>query len=164
MCSNTVKTVWTYFRNLIGVVYGEVFELVNGVGQPPVRISQCSSIGQITGNLIPRDCFHRGRVYDATQKDGQNLRRRGSFAMLWQLRMRTRELLRIMNCVQCNKCRLHGKISVMGVSTALQILVGGPDGQGKDPRQVARVEMATLLTALDKCCRAIDLCLQMQSS
>lgn len=81
---------------------------------------------------------------------------------LWEARMRTRELLRIMNCVQCNKCRLHGKISVMGVSTALQILVG-PNGQGKDPRQVQRVELATLLTALDKCCRGIDLCLKMQS-
>ena len=83
-------------------------------------------------------------------------------ASLWQARMRTRELLRIMNCVQCNKCRLHGKIAVMGVSTALQILVG-ENGQGKDPRQVQRVEIATLLTALDKCSRGIDLCLQMQA-
>eukprot|EP00529_Nitzschia_sp_RCC80_P024576 CAMPEP_0113490576 /NCGR_PEP_ID=MMETSP0014_2-20120614/27118_1 /TAXON_ID=2857 /ORGANISM="Nitzschia sp." /LENGTH=449 /DNA_ID=CAMNT_0000384353 /DNA_START=70 /DNA_END=1415 /DNA_ORIENTATION=- /assembly_acc=CAM_ASM_000159 len=33
---------------------------------------------------------------------------------LWEARMRSRELLRIINCVQCNKCRLHGKVSMMG--------------------------------------------------
>ena len=81
--------------------------------------------------------------------------------ILWEARMRTRELQRIMNCVQCNKCRLHGKIATMGVSAALQILVG-QTGEGKDPRQVQRVEIATLLTTLEKCCRGIDLCLRMQ--
>ena len=80
---------------------------------------------------------------------------------LWEARMRTRELLRIMNCVQCNKCRLHGKIITMGVSTALQILLGS-DGRGQDPRSIQRVEIATLLTALHKCCNGIDLCLKMQ--
>ena len=43
---------------------------------------------------------------------------------LWEARMRARELMRIMNCVQCNKCRLHGKIATLGLSTALQILLG----------------------------------------
>ena len=81
---------------------------------------------------------------------------------LWEARMRTRELLRVMNCVQCNKCRLHGKIAAMGVSTALQILVGWT-GEGQEPRKVQRVEIATLLTTLDKCSRAIDLCLRMQT-
>lgn len=81
---------------------------------------------------------------------------------LWEARMRTRELQRVMNCVQCNKCRLHGKIATMGVSTALQILLGW-NGQGTDPRQVQRVEMAALLTALHKCARAVDLCVQMKN-
>jgi len=35
-------------------------------------------------------------------------------------RRRTRDLFRIMNCVQCNKCRLHGKISALGLSAAFQ--------------------------------------------
>jgi ERO1-like protein alpha len=89
-------------------------------------------------------------------------RDKDSVDRLWEARMRTREIMRIMNCVQCNKCRLHGKIVTMGVSTALQILLGH-DGQGQDPRTVQRVELATLLTTLHKCCSGIDLCLKMEA-
>lgn len=80
---------------------------------------------------------------------------------LWEARMRSRELLRIMNCVQCNKCRLHGKISILGLTTALQILVG-PTGEGLDPQKVKRVELAALMTTLHKCSRAIQYCKEMQ--
>ena len=55
---------------------------------------------------------------------------------LWEARMRSRELLRIMNCVQCNKCRLHGKLAMMGLSTALQIHIAHV--QGQDPNQIKR--------------------------
>lgn len=40
----------------------------------------------------------------------------------------------------------------------------GKTGEGQDPRQVQRVEVATLLTTLHKCSRAIELCLQMEQS
>lgn len=78
---------------------------------------------------------------------------------LWEARMRTRELLRIMNCVQCNKCRLHGKISTMGLSTALQILVG-EEGAGGDVGQIHRVELATLMATLQKFATAVNFCQQ----
>ena len=42
---------------------------------------------------------------------------------LCKVQMRKCELLRIMNCVQYNKCRFHGKIESMEFLTALQILV-----------------------------------------
>lgn len=74
---------------------------------------------------------------------------------LWEARMRSRELLRVMNCVQCNKCRLHGKIGMMGFSTALQILVGRT-GDGGDVTRVHRVELAALMTTLFKFSRAIE--------
>ena len=84
-----------------------------------------------------------------------------SVSGLWEARMRARELTRIMNCVQCNKCRLHGKICTMGLSTAFQLLVGNK-GEGKDPKLIHRVELATLLTTLHKCSRAIHFCKLMQ--
>lgn len=71
--------------------------------------------------------------------------------------MRTRELMRIMNCVQCNKCRLHGKIGVLGLSTALQILLG-KSGTGVDRQVISklhRVELAALLTTTGKLGRAV---------
>mmetsp|Transcript_1079 Transcript_1079/g.1699 ORF Transcript_1079/g.1699 Transcript_1079/m.1699 type:complete len:391 (-) Transcript_1079:818-1990(-) len=83
-----------------------------------------------------------------------------SKSALWEARMRTRDLMRIMNCVQCNKCRLHGKISVLGVSTALQILLGRT-GEGGDPTRIHRVELAALLTTVAKFSNAIEFCARM---
>ena len=80
---------------------------------------------------------------------------------LWEARMRSRELLRIMNCVQCNKCRLHGKIAMMGLSTALQINLGR-NGEGEDPNRIHRVELAALITTLYKFSRAVNFCQAMK--
>ncbi|KAL7522573.1 hypothetical protein ACHAWX_007271 [Stephanocyclus meneghinianus] len=80
---------------------------------------------------------------------------------LWEARMRTRDLMRIMNCVQCNKCRFHGKISTLGLSTALQLAVGHR-GTGGDVEKVHRVELAALVTSLGKFSSGIELCLEMQ--
>lgn len=91
----------------------------------------------------------------------QNHARSGSIEPLWEARMRCRDLLRIMNCVQCNKCRLHGKISMLGFTTAMQILVGRT-GEGDDPGKIHRVELAALLTTLHKCSTAIKFCKEMQ--
>lgn len=76
---------------------------------------------------------------------------------LWEARMRSRDLLRVMNCVQCNKCRLHGKIAMLGISTALQIHLGR-DGQGGDPNQINRVESAALLSTIYKLSKAVEFC------
>ena len=80
---------------------------------------------------------------------------------LWEARMRSRELLRIMNCVQCNKCRLHGKIAMMGLSTALQINLGR-NGEGEDPNLIHRVELAALISTLYKFSRAVNFCQSME--
>jgi len=96
------------------------------------------------------------KLHDHAIKDSD------SVASLWEARLRTRDLQRIMNCVQCNKCRLHGKISAMGLSTALQILVGRT-GEGGDPERVHRVELAALMESVDKFSRAIQTCHMMQS-
>jgi hypothetical protein len=87
---------------------------------------------------------------------------------LWEARMRSRELLRIMNCVQCNKCRLHGKIAAMGLSTALQLLLG-KSGNGIEVedtnyfKKIHRVELAALLTTLEKFSNAIEFCVDMEA-
>mmetsp|Transcript_3018 Transcript_3018/g.3320 ORF Transcript_3018/g.3320 Transcript_3018/m.3320 type:complete len:428 (+) Transcript_3018:162-1445(+) len=83
-------------------------------------------------------------------------------APLWNARMRTRELMRIMNCVQCNKCRFHGKIAVLGLSTAFQILLGrtGDGADGGDLLVMHRVELAALMTTMSKYSTASQLCSQ----
>ena len=76
---------------------------------------------------------------------------------LWEARMRTRDLLRIINCVQCNKCRLHGKVAMLGLSTALQIHLGR-SGEGGDPNRIHRVELAALLSTINKFSKAVAYC------
>jgi len=83
-----------------------------------------------------------------------------SVSALWEARMRTRELMRIMNCVQCNKCKLHAKVSVLGISTALQVLLGRT-GEGGDPTRVHRVELASLMNVMHKLSTAINYCTRM---
>lgn len=95
------------------------------------------------------------KLHDHAVKDSD------SVGALWEARMRSRELLRIMNCVQCNKCRLHGKIAVLGLTTAMQILVGRA-GEGSDIDKLHRVELAALMTTLFRCSKAIKFCQEMQ--
>jgi len=75
---------------------------------------------------------------------------------LWQARLRTRDLLRIMDCVQCNVCRLHGKVGSLGLATALQVLLGA-EGRGGDSSRLHRVEIAALISSLGKFANAIQI-------
>jgi len=96
------------------------------------------------------------KLHDHAVKD------EGSVEALWEARMRSRDLMRIMNCVQCNKCRFHGKVSVLGLTTALQVILGRT-GNGGDASRIHRVELAALMTALGKFSSAVNLVEAMQS-
>lgn len=125
-------------------------------------LSDCNS-GKITGEAAEelRVILNEPILDDPSiQVASQNLhdhavKNQDSIDALWEARMRTRELMRIMNCVQCNKCRLHGKIGALGLSTALQILLGRT-GEGGDPNRIHRVELAALMTVLSKFSTAIS--------
>ena len=86
----------------------------------------------------------------------------------WKLRLRTRDLLRVMNCVQCNVCRLHGKVAVLGLAASLQVLLGF-SGRGEecnrppDPTSLHRVEVAALVTTCAKLSAACDLVQRMEA-
>ena len=60
-----------------------------------------------------------------------------------------------MNCVQCNLCRLHGKVTVLGMAAALNVILGF-GGRGEecnrppDPTSLHRVEIAALVTTCAK--------------
>lgn len=81
---------------------------------------------------------------------------------LWEARMRFRDLMRIMNCVQCNKCRFHGKIQSLGLSAAMQILLG-KGGEGCNIGTLRRVELAALMTTTAKFATAVQVCREMSS-
>ena len=102
----------------------------------------------------------------AVQRAALNLREHteGPRSSPWKLRLRTRDLLRIMNCVQCNQCRLHGKVSILGLAGALQVLLGiqgrgeeGAHDRPPDPTSLHRVEVAALITFAAKLSSACEL-------
>ena len=133
----------------------------------PRLLSECQT-GSIspTGvdqlkNSLECPLLDEGTVAVAAQKLQQHATQ-GSPEALWEARMRSRELLRIMNCVQCNKCRLHGKISVLGLITALKLTIG-PNGQGGDPSTLHRVELAALMATLHKFSRVVKFCQEIQA-
>ena len=39
---------------------------------------------------------------------------------VWKLRLRTRHLKLIMGCVECNVCKVHGTVMVIGLASTLQ--------------------------------------------
>eukprot|EP00559_Dactyliosolen_fragilissimus_P002591 CAMPEP_0184866496 /NCGR_PEP_ID=MMETSP0580-20130426/22604_1 /TAXON_ID=1118495 /ORGANISM="Dactyliosolen fragilissimus" /LENGTH=425 /DNA_ID=CAMNT_0027366211 /DNA_START=145 /DNA_END=1422 /DNA_ORIENTATION=- len=88
---------------------------------------------------------------------------------LWEAKMRSRDMLRLMNCVQCNKCKLHGKISFLGLATVFRIILGQVEGVSEDGSinsddftNIRRVEFAALVTLLNKFTSAHKLCQRME--
>jgi len=75
---------------------------------------------------------------------------------LWEARMRMRDVLRVMNCVQCNLCRLHGKVTALGIASALRVLLGSK-GRGEDSYGLNRVEIAALIATAAKLAKACNI-------
>jgi len=71
-------------------------------------------------------------------------------AGLWQMRQRSRAMLRVMDCIQCGVCRLHGKIAWFGVATALRLIYSNPKS-----KPLSRAEVGALLTASAKLATAV---------
>lgn len=67
-------------------------------------------------------------------------------AGIWQMRQRSRAMLRVMDCVQCGACRIHGKVAWFGIATALKVIYD----KVSDASPLSRVEVAALLTTLAK--------------
>ena len=138
-----------------------------GIGATKERLDRCSYVGE-GAELLPimQALTSSSIISDPhVQQAAANLVAHASAAdaSAWKLRMRTRDLLKVMNCVQCNQCRLHGKVSCLGLASTLQVLLGlqgrGEEGCNRppDPTSLHRVEVAALVTFCAKLSAACDL-------
>ena len=66
-------------------------------------------------------------------------------AGIWQMRQRSRAMLRAMDCVQCGACRLHGKVCWFGIATAMRLIYSNTKS-----KPLSRIEVAALITTLAK--------------
>jgi len=92
---------------------------------------------------------------DADDDDGASLD--SPNPLLPSVRLRTRALTEAMDCVQCGRCRMHGKVLAWGLGTAVGVLMEGErengKGKGKEKdkrRGMGRVEAASLMQAVGK--------------
>lgn len=150
-------------------LYFSYMLLLSAVKVARERLLQDCESGKIDGDaatslreILAYPLFDDENISVASQKlHDHAVKDEASVNALWEARLRTRDLFRVMNCVQCNKCRLHGKIGAMGLSTAFQLLLGSA-GEGGDVKRVHRVELAALMTTLSKFSTAISFCNKMK--
>lgn len=85
------------------------------------------------------------------QKAAKNLRQHAcsETSCEWKARLRARELYSMMNCVQCNLCRLHGKVMAIGLGAALQVILGNDEIDGRDI-PLDRVQVGALVATAAK--------------
>jgi hypothetical protein len=88
----------------------------------------------------------------------ENLRHhsKSKMAQPWKARLRIRNLYAAMDCVQCNLCRLHGKVTVLGLAATFQILLGS-DGKAGNPYDLDRKQVAALVATAAKFGKACEI-------
>ncbi len=74
-----------------------------------------------------------------------------------QLRAAMRNISRIMDCVACEKCKLHGKLQILGLGTALRIMFAEEDWRSRKPLTLERNEVMSLLVTLAKFSHALHI-------
>jgi hypothetical protein len=138
-----------------------------GISAARERLDNCGYLGEGEELLESMRALTSSALLtdDAVQLAASNLREHcdSAGASSWKLRMRTRDLLHVMNCVQCNACRLHGKVMALGLAASLQVLLGlqgrGEEGCNRppDPTSLHRVEVAAMVTLAGKLSAACEL-------
>ena len=76
------------------------------------------------------------------------------FALEKQFKAHFQNITRIMDCVTCEKCRLWGKIQVLGIGTAIKILLADDDND--EPIHLTRNEVIALINVLTRLSESVD--------
>lgn len=76
---------------------------------------------EIDGNVLCEECLRRDL---SASEDSENFDNFFDFKPLKidQLKTRFRNISQIIDCVSCQKCKLHGKLQIYGLATMLKIL------------------------------------------
>jgi hypothetical protein len=76
-----------------------------------------------------------------------------------QLRGAFRNISRIMDCVGCEKCKLHGKLQILGLGTALKILF---NDESSHPLKLERNEVMAFFVTLAKLSHSLHFAREME--
>lgn len=118
-----------------------------------------NSMEDMNTKLMMKKLLHDSKLQDACPKpfDEANLWKGQSGPELMQQTQRQfRNISSLMDCVGCEKCRLWGKLQVLGLGTALKILfsVNGQEHSGQT-LQLQRNEVIALINLLHRLSESI---------
>lgn len=73
-----------------------------------------------------------------------------------EFKLHFRNVSMIMDCISCEKCRLWGKIQVLGLGTALKILHASRSRESWSKLSLSRSEIIALLNTFGRFCESLS--------
>jgi hypothetical protein len=97
---------------------------------------------------------------DASSPSHLALQRAEKSLLREEFRLRFRNISTIMDCVSCERCRVWGKLQILGLGTAIKILLSssGPSGDAAegDLPDLSRQEVIALINTLNQFARSVE--------
>lgn len=122
-------------------------------GSPAEDVETKMLVNQlVSSEALQKVCpipFHEGRLWKS--KDANDLRQ--------QLQVHFQNITSIMDCVGCEKCKLWGKLQLMGIATSLKILFDSSSYGTKDNEAsllMERNEVIALINLLERLSKSIE--------
>jgi hypothetical protein len=94
-----------------------------------------------------RDGFNEQGLFDCS--DGSTSEQEQETRLLGELQAKFLNISRIMNCVTCEKCKLWGKLQIMGLGTAVKLLLPSATS-GTSDIVINRQELVALINLLNQ--------------
>lgn len=73
-----------------------------------------------------------------------------------EFRSRFRNITRIMDCVTCEKCKVWGKLQILGLGTAIKILLTPEKELRESPSYLNRQEVIALINTLNQLTKSVS--------
>ena len=99
--------------------------------------------------------FQPRKLTDGTYLEGYNDDEQDLPKLRQEFFLKFHNISRIMDCVGCEKCRLWGKLQVLGLGTAIKILLGMPEDKKEGRLYFQRNEVIALINTAHQLAKSI---------
>lgn len=118
--------------------------LLHGNDASPAEYS--ALLTDINENLASQPLFEAHSLFDPKKVDP---------LLKNEFRSRFKNVLAIMDCVGCDRCRMWGKLQTIGYGTALKILFESEDPSTQHLLKLRRIELVALFNTFDRLSKSI---------
>lgn len=111
--------------------------------------SEDAQTQKIFKDLLEQDTI--AEQYSKGFSESENIKKFLSSHKLDQIKMRFRNISSIIDCVSCQKCKLHGKLQIYGLATMMKILFSKEENL-----KLKRNEFISFVNVVGKICRSVS--------